>query len=178
MAASLGPPEPIFSTNQLSAAYSTAADFQHAAGGMLAVILSVDDPWILLWFNVEQIETVNWAGNPHKDRSDDLTLALTPRSSFEAWAETVSGRARAWTLPELDAAMRLRAALLDVQQNRRVHQLNQQLTALVRDKDLLLQQRSFWSVRSTIGLKIASLLCRGSCLCRPTMQTTSHSAKG
>jgi chemotaxis family two-component system sensor kinase Cph1 len=172
MAASLGPPEPIFSTNQLSAAYSTAADFQHAAGGMLAVILSVDDPWILLWFNAEQIETVNWAGNPHKDRSNDLTLALT------AWAETVSGRARASTLPELDAAMRLRAALLDVQQNRRVHQLNQQLTALVRDKDLLLQQRSFWSVRSTIGLKIASLLCRGSCLCRPAMQTTSHSAKG
>jgi light-regulated signal transduction histidine kinase (bacteriophytochrome) len=75
---------------------------------MLAVILSVDDPWILLWFNAEQIETVNWAGNPHKDRSDDLTLTLTPRSSFEARAETVSGRARAWTLPELDAAMRLR----------------------------------------------------------------------
>ena len=136
-------PEPIFSTNQLSAAYSPAADFQHAAGGMLAVILSVDDPWILLWFNAEQIETVNWAGNPHRDRSNDLTLALTPRASFEAWAETVSGRARAWTLPELDAAMRLRAALLDVQQNRRVHELNQQLTALVRDKDLLLQQKEF-----------------------------------
>jgi two-component system, chemotaxis family, sensor kinase Cph1 len=87
-------PEPIFSTNQLSAAYSPAADFQHAAGGMLAVILSVDDPWILLWFNAEQIESVNWAGNPRKDRSDDLMLTLSPRSLFEARAETLSGRAR------------------------------------------------------------------------------------
>ena len=100
-------PEPIFPTNWLSAAYSPAADFQHATGGMLAVILSVDDPWILLWFNAEQIESVNWAGNPHRDRSDDLMLTLSQRSLFEARAETLSG-ARARTLPELDAAMRLR----------------------------------------------------------------------
>jgi chemotaxis family two-component system sensor kinase Cph1 len=135
--------EPILATDRLSALYPPAAMFQHAAGGVFAVILSVDDPWILLWFNVEQIETVNWAGNPHKDPSTDLTSTLTPRASFEAWAETVSGRARAWTLPELDAGTRLRGALLGVQQNRRVQELNQQLTTLVRDKDVLLQQKEF-----------------------------------
>ena len=136
-------PEPIFETDRLSALYPPAAEFKHAGGGVLAVILTVDDPWLLLWFNVEQIETVNWAGNPHKIASGDSTLMLTPRASFEAWAETVRGRARAWTLPEMDAATRLRAALLDVRQNRRVQELNQQLTTLVRDKDLLLQQKEF-----------------------------------
>ena len=113
-------PEPVFETDQLSALYPAAVEFRHAGGGVLAVTLTVDDPWLLLWFNVEQIETVNWAGNPRKMHSDDPTLTLTPRASFEAWAETVRGRARAWTLPELDAAARLRTALLDVQQNRRV----------------------------------------------------------
>ncbi len=136
-------PETVFATDQLSAHYPPAIAFQHAAAGVLAVTLSVDHPWLLLWFNVEQIETVNWAGNPHKNAGDDKLLALTPRASFEAWAETVSGRTRAWTMPELDAAIRLRAALLDVQQNRRVRELNQRLTTLVRDKDLLLQQKEF-----------------------------------
>ena len=136
-------PEPIFATDQLSALYPAAVAFQQAGGGVLAVTLTVDDPWLLLWFNAEQIETVNWAGNPHKSQSNDPTLALTPRASFEIWAETVRGRARAWTLPELDAAARLRTALLDVRQNRRVRELNQQLTTLVRDKDSLLQQKEF-----------------------------------
>jgi len=125
----------------LSALYPAAVAFQRAGGGLLAVTLTVDDPWLLLWFNAEQIETVNWAGNPHKIQSNDATL--TPRASFEIWAETVRGRARAWTLPELDAAARLRTALLDVRQNRRVRELNQQLTTLVRDKDSLLQQKEF-----------------------------------
>ena len=135
--------EPIFATDQLSALYPPAAEFQHAAGGVLAMILSVDDPWLLIWLNVEQVETVNWAGNPHKGLGNDPMLKLTPRASFEAWAETVRGRARAWTPPELDAATRLRTALLDLQQSRRVRALNQQLATLVRDKDLLLQQKEF-----------------------------------
>jgi two-component system, chemotaxis family, sensor kinase Cph1 len=134
---------PIFATDQLSALYPAAVEFQRAGGGVLAVTLTVDDPWLLLWFNAEQVETVNWAGNPHKSENNDPALTLTPRASFEIWAETVRGRARAWTLPELDAAARLRTALLDVRQNRRVRELNLQLTTLVRDKDSLLQQKEF-----------------------------------
>ncbi len=137
------PTKATFATHQLSALYPPAAECPHAAAGILAIILSVDHPWIVMWLNVERIETVNWAGNPHKDPNDDPISTLTPRASFDAWAETVRGRARAWTLPELDAATRLRTALLDVQQNRRVQELNQQLTTLVQDKDLLLQQKEF-----------------------------------
>jgi len=43
----------------------------------------------------------------------------------------------------VDAAVRLRAALLDVQQNRRVRELNRQLTKILQDKDTLLQQKEF-----------------------------------
>jgi light-regulated signal transduction histidine kinase (bacteriophytochrome) len=36
---------------------------------MLPVTLSADEPWLLLWFRVEQVETVNRGGNPYKDQS-------------------------------------------------------------------------------------------------------------
>ena len=133
--------EPIFSTDRLSNAYPAAAGFQQSGSGVLAVTLSTDEPWLLFWFRAEQIETVNWAGNPHKADNLDLHKPLTPRASFEAWAETVRGHARSWSLPEMDAATRLRAAFLDVQQNRRVRELNRQLTKILLDKDLLLQQK-------------------------------------
>jgi two-component system, chemotaxis family, sensor kinase Cph1 len=136
-------PETVFATDHLSAAYPPALEFLALGSGVLAVTLSVDEPWLLLWFRVEQAEVVNWAGNPHKSASLSPEEVLTPRSSFEAWREIVSGRALAWTLPEADAAARLRATLLDIQQNRRVQALNRQLTAILKDKDLLLQQNEF-----------------------------------
>lgn len=110
---------------------------------MLAVTLSAEEPWVLIWFRAEEIETVNWAGNPHGSASPAPHIALTPRASFDAWSETVRGRARTWSSPEISAAVRLRAALLDVQQSRRVRDLNRQLTAILQDKDLLLQQKEF-----------------------------------
>jgi chemotaxis family two-component system sensor kinase Cph1 len=133
----------VFSTDQLSATYPPALEFHALGSGVLAVTLSLDEPWFLFWFRVEQAEVVNWAGNPHKSPSLSLDAPLTPRSSFEAWREIVSGRALAWTLPEIDAANRLRTTLLDIQQNRRVRALNIQLTTILQDKDLLLQKNEF-----------------------------------
>ena len=135
--------EPVFSTDHLSRVYAAAKDYQRLGSGVLAVIVSAEEPWILFWFRAEQVETINWAGNPHKSAGVDPQKPLTPRASFEAWAETVRGRARAWSLPEVDAATRLRIALLDAQQNRRVHELNRQLTKILQDKDLLLKQKEF-----------------------------------
>lgn len=137
------PLQAVFSTDRLGPLYPPALRFQSSGSGVLSVVLSSDEPWALLWFRVDQIETVKWAGIPHKPTEGDPTTLLMPRLSFEAWAETVGGRSRSWSLPETDAAMRLRAALLEVQQNRRMHELNRQLTKTLLDKDLLLQQKQF-----------------------------------
>ena len=85
--------------------------------------------------------TVNWAGNPHKFDSSDPPARLGPRASFDAWRETVHGRARRWTLAEVDSATRLRSTLMEVRQMRKVHALNRHLTEILRDKDLLLEQK-------------------------------------
>ena len=137
------PSDTVFSTDKLSAIYPPALEFNALGSGVLAVTLSSDEPWLLLWFRVEQAEIVNWAGNPHKSLVLGPDEPLTPRSSFEAWREIVSGRAVGWTLPEIDAAKRLRSTLIDILQNRRVRALNTQMTAILRDKDLLLQKNEF-----------------------------------
>jgi chemotaxis family two-component system sensor kinase Cph1 len=137
------PARPIFSTQTLPEVYPPAALFKNVGSGVLSIILSVEEPWLLIWFRAEQIETVRWAGNPHK--LDALTPGevLTPRASFEAWSETVDGRSARWTLGEIDGADRLRKALVDVQQNRQVRELNRQLNKSLAEKDLLLQQKEF-----------------------------------
>jgi two-component sensor histidine kinase len=135
--------EAVFWTESLSELYPAGASFPELGSGVLIVTVSEDDPWILVWFRVEQVEAVKWAGNPHKPDDPTTAAMLTPRASFEAWSQTVRGRAQRWTLAEANAATRLRIALLDVQQNRRMRDLNRQLTATLQDKDLLLQQKEY-----------------------------------
>jgi chemotaxis family two-component system sensor kinase Cph1 len=137
------PVEPIFSTDRLSELYPPAKEFQASSGGVLAMTLSTEEPWLILWFRVELVRTVDWAGNPNKAGVLLRQGPLTPRTSFASWRETVRGRSRRWTLAETDAATRMRTALLEVRQNRRVRELNTQLTKILLDKDLLLQQKEF-----------------------------------
>ena len=98
-------------------------------------------PWLLLWFRAEQIETINWAGNPHEPMHSDPASPLEPRASFDAWRETVHGRARRWTRPRSNCATRLRSALIEVRQTWQMHALNRHLTETLRDKDVLLEQK-------------------------------------
>jgi two-component system, chemotaxis family, sensor kinase Cph1 len=51
--------------------------------------------WCVL-LRTEQIEEVAWGGKPDKTRAGPLGERLTPRGSFEAWHETVRGRAHPW----------------------------------------------------------------------------------
>jgi two-component system, chemotaxis family, sensor kinase Cph1 len=135
--------ETVFSTNRLIASYRAAEKFQQVAAGVLAMLLSVEERWLLIWFRAEEVEIVKWAGNPHKAVELKPGETLSPRSSFEAWQETVHGHSRRWTLAEIEAAGRFRQELLEFRQNRRLRELNRQLIETVAEKDLLLKQKQF-----------------------------------
>ncbi|MBS0335148.1 MAG: GAF domain-containing protein [Proteobacteria bacterium] len=128
-------PEPV-ATDRLADLYPDAAAFAGQASGLLGLTVAEDEPFVILWFRA-----VNWAGNPHKERNLAPGETLTPRSSFEAWGETVRGRSRRWTLAEVDAAARLRDSLLEARGRRRLQDLNRRLTDAVREKDGLLEQK-------------------------------------
>ncbi|NBB16869.1 GAF domain-containing protein [Caulobacter sp. SLTY] len=113
------------------------------SSGVMAATVSADEPFVLLWFRAEQVQVVNWAGNPHKAVSGEGVGTLTPRASFEAWSETVAGRARPWTPAEVDAVARLRGALLEIRHNRRLRDLNGRLSETLADREALLAQKDF-----------------------------------
>ena len=98
-------------------------DVQPALGkwvGMLA--LPFDPPgggWCLL-LRTEQIEQVAWAGRPEKTASHGpLGARLTPRGSFDAWHETVLGRAQGWEAPVQSNARLMLSELLRASNARR-----------------------------------------------------------
>lgn len=134
---------PVFATNELSASGAPPEAVGPLAAGILAMTLSASEPWVVLWFRAEAVEIVNWAGNPHKAATIGADGALTPRASFDAWSETVRGKARRWSVPEIEAAERLAVAIQNVWQTRRIRDLNKELLNLVEEKEALLKQREF-----------------------------------
>jgi len=130
-----------FATDRLAERYPPAADFRAVASGLLATAITGEDRLVLLWFRAEQVEVVNWAGNPHKAVEPGDAGILTPRASFALWQEAVHGRSRPWTAAETDAARRFRDAIVEFLRQRRLGELNRQLMQTLADKDLLVAQK-------------------------------------
>ena len=131
-----------YSTDWLSESYTPAEAYLTSASGLLGIVVSDDQPVVLLWFRAESAEVVNWAGNPHKPVESGLGPGmLNPRASFELWCETVHGRSRPWTKAEIDVAQRFRDQLIKISQHRRVEELNSMLQQKIGEADRLIAQK-------------------------------------
>ncbi|WP_295430367.1 ATP-binding protein [uncultured Thiodictyon sp.] len=108
--------DPHFVSHQLALDYPPAERFRAVASGLLAVRLSPAAPDGLLWFRRELLQTLHWAGDPHKpvtiDDHDD-EVRLLPRTSFALWKETVGGQAHPWLDCEIEHANELRQGILE-----------------------------------------------------------------
>ena len=135
--------EPVFSTHHLEAVYPQAALFREQGAGVLALALPGDLPSTLMWFRAEQVEVIRWAGDPHKAVQLNPDAQLAPRTSFAAWQETVSGRSRRWSGPEVEAAGRLAEQLRELGLQRTLRELNKALTGTLQEREDLLQQKDF-----------------------------------
>ncbi|MHB8283989.1 MAG: histidine kinase dimerization/phosphoacceptor domain -containing protein [Caulobacteraceae bacterium] len=137
-----GPGQP-FQTRNLAAAFPPARHYSDLASGLMGVVLSSEEPIVMMWFRAEQPEVVNWGGNPHKAVMLTPGATLTPRTSFESWSEEVRGISRPWALAKIEALHRLTRSLYEARQTRRIHDLNRDLTAALADKDGLLLQKDY-----------------------------------
>ncbi|MEH2048628.1 response regulator [Nostoc sp.] len=110
--------EQVFATDFLSHLYPEAKAFKDQASGILAISILFNHAkqrsYHIIWFRPEQIQTVNWAGNPH----DTLTIneigemQLSPRKSFAMWKETVRETSLPWEVAEVEAATEMRNTLM------------------------------------------------------------------
>ncbi|HEV7284234.1 MAG TPA: histidine kinase dimerization/phosphoacceptor domain -containing protein [Kaistia sp.] len=135
-------PSAPYVTDSLGRQYAPAQSYSARASGLVATVISRYEPLVLMWFRAEQIETINWAGNPHKPVEPGEELgSLTPRKSFEAWKETVRRRSRPWSTAEIEAARRLGRAIFDLRQQKMLQDLNLQLRQALSDKEALIAQK-------------------------------------
>ncbi|WP_445241193.1 ATP-binding protein [Microcoleus vaginatus] len=110
--------ERVFATASLSQLYPQAKQFKERASGVLAISIFLSyakqKSYHILWFRPEQIQTINWAGNPQDAVSIDEIgkMHLCPRKSFELWQETVRQMSYPWQIAELEAAAEMRHILM------------------------------------------------------------------
>lgn len=138
----------IWATTQLSRDYKPAAAWTAQASGLLSLVLSREPSTVIIWFRAEQIETVNWAGNPHEPLDPGAPAGtLGPRQSFQLWVEQVRGRSRSWRLNEQDAIRRLGERLNELGRNKALTRMNRYLgetldakEAALAEKDLLMRE--------------------------------------
>ncbi|USU09748.1 GAF domain-containing protein [Sphingomonadaceae bacterium OTU29MARTA1] len=131
--------EPLAS-HELAKLFPAAAEHHRLASGLLALPLHDEDA-TLLWLRAETVETIEWAGNPHKAVQIAPNETLTPRASFASFTETVRGRSHPWTLEEVEAAHRLRRRFHEARQHLQVRILNRELSRTLVEKDALLVQK-------------------------------------
>ncbi|WP_416671138.1 ATP-binding protein [Egbenema bharatensis] len=105
----------VFHTDALPHLYSDAERFKDVASGLLAIPISKRN--YVLWFRPEVIQTVNWGGDPTKAfevKQTEGGTRLCPRKSFELWKETVRLKSLPWKQVEVDAALELRKAIVNI----------------------------------------------------------------
>ncbi|MBA2723575.1 MAG: diguanylate cyclase [Methylibium sp.] len=83
------------------------------SSGLLFLPL-VDQDFVLL-MRSEQIEQVSWAGKPQALDDGPLDVqGLSPRASFQRWAQDVEGVAEPWQDVDIEAATKLREMLIEL----------------------------------------------------------------
>jgi two-component system, chemotaxis family, sensor kinase Cph1 len=107
----------IFYTDSLTELYPNATNFQDIASGILAISIVLHQrSYHIIWFRPEQVQTVNWAGNPHQAISVSVNSNnkqyRTPRKSFELWKQTVKDKSLPWQVFEIEVAQEMRNSLM------------------------------------------------------------------
>lgn len=106
--------EPIYYTQSLSSLHPEAAAYKAVASGMFVCTISKELGEYVIWFKPEQLQKIEWAGNPEKPAEVDVEdglLKISPRKSFETWSETVVGTSRLWGNAEIKSILRLKGEI-------------------------------------------------------------------
>lgn len=160
-----------FATDSLAKEPGYALGPREEAAGLLATVVSSEERVILMWFRVEQILKVSWAGNPHKAAGQNPeTGRLSPRGSFDVWAEIVRWHANPWTAAEEDAARRLCRLVDGSRQQEALRRLVVRNEELLAQKDLLMQEADH-RIQNNIQLLYAMLGLQAREISDPTVRT-------
>lgn len=129
----------VYHTNELSAVFPPAAEWQQVASGLLCAPLSNDRKEFILWFKQQKDEEIKWAGNPEKAiiANPGGDVRIEPRTSFAIFSQSIKGRSEKWSSSEISNAQKLRDELLLLIQEKMEHlrSLNDELKKAYEELD-------------------------------------------
>jgi len=104
----------VYYTNQISEVYKPAQKFTATGSGILACMLSRELGEVAIFFKPEQLQTINWAGNPEKpaELQPNGLLTLSPRQSFESWSQIVRNTSTKWSKAEIKGVLKIRENII------------------------------------------------------------------
>lgn len=100
----------LYISNRFPLEFSPAQNYKESCNGILALRLSKELNDYLIWLRPEVISIVNWAGNPDKpvEFDENDMLKISPRKSFEKWAQKVLNTSIEWESEDVNSALQLR----------------------------------------------------------------------
>jgi diguanylate cyclase (GGDEF)-like protein len=103
----------VLAVDDLGLRYPDLASCASEGSGALLLPLSGGADDAILWFRPELSQTIVWGGNPAQHAtSDPVTERLSPRASFAAWKEIVTGHSAPWAEVDLALARDLRSTVM------------------------------------------------------------------
>ena len=131
-------PKSLYMDRNISAHFPEAAAYKETASGVLS--LKIAENKYLLWFRPEEVQVVNWGGNPgNKAFYNEKEQRLSPRKSFEKWSQKQTGVATAWNILDRNIARALRenvSHFLLALQREEIEALNEKLTEANKELEL------------------------------------------
>lgn len=165
-----------FATDALSRIYPAGSVLPDVASGVLAVAVPGSELQQIVWLRAEQVEVINWAGNPHKPAELEAHL-LTPRKSFELWRETVREQSEPWSAVEIEAAERVGRTIAEHERLRTLNRLNEVLRTALEQRDRTLAQTQDLLAEGDHRIK-NNLQILGSMLAVQLRQTRDEQVRG
>ena len=104
----------VFCHTNLSKLLPEAIPFKDIASGIMFCLISKERKECIIWFRPEQIQEVNWAGDPNKKLSDhiDPMVQISPRVSFEVWKQSITGISKDWKKEEISSVNLLKQEII------------------------------------------------------------------
>ena len=106
----------LFSTdNILSLTQDSTATLKSKSAGAIVMRISTTDSTSAVFFRNEVIQEVRWAGAPVKEiQYGPSGPRLTPRVSFDEYAQTMENKSDPWSRSDLSAAAELQSVIFEV----------------------------------------------------------------
>ena len=124
----------LFTSNTFYLDYGQELNLSPNSAGVMFCFLNQTYEHFIIWFKKEQIQTLNWAGEPSKIKNVDVIngneiLSFSPRTSFKIWQENIKNKSFIWLDKEKYVAKEVIKLIIETLhlQSFKIHSLYEQL---------------------------------------------------